>query len=115
MNKASRRDAIAAMAGALLLVRNALCGGTRTFDAGQFVRIGGLDQWISIQGRGSGAESQSANEGLCGNTRRSLRLLHESAGLSTGAEAARCAALLVGRRKGLGGSAVATIGPDSDL
>ena len=53
MSKASRRDLIAAVAVAPLLMTDALSKGARSTDAGKFVRIGGIEQWITIKGRDS--------------------------------------------------------------
>jgi pimeloyl-ACP methyl ester carboxylesterase len=55
MNKVSRRQAIAAVAVAPLLITDALSAGSRTIDNGEFVEIGGLHQWISIHGKESRA------------------------------------------------------------
>jgi pimeloyl-ACP methyl ester carboxylesterase len=55
MQKVSRRDAIAAVAIAPLMMTNVVRAAARAVDSGQFVRVGGLDQWISIQGQRSAA------------------------------------------------------------
>jgi pimeloyl-ACP methyl ester carboxylesterase len=55
MSRFSRRQVIASMAIAPLLITDASGAGSRAIDSGEFVEIGGLHQWISIHGKDSRA------------------------------------------------------------
>jgi pimeloyl-ACP methyl ester carboxylesterase len=51
MRKLSRREAFIAGAAALVFVKDSVGATERALDVSRFVRIGGLEQWITIQGK----------------------------------------------------------------